>query len=134
MSQSQTLSNNVAAIIGGLLAENRSLRRLWLGQLSPAGCSHMVQCFSSIFPGNIRATDFELYNAQGDKLRYREWIEIMERNRDFARWLDDYDFENLYDVSEATSAAVQEVMRDHYKLESPDTLLHTIMTSTYGTL
>lgn len=133
LSHSFTLSDNVAAIMGDLLSENRSLRRLWLGQLSQAGCEHMTQCFSSILPGNIRATDFELYDIQGNKVRYSEWEAIMARNKEFARWLDDYDFENLYDVNRATSAAVQEVMCDQYGLESSDKVLGFIVKYLYDT-
>lgn len=121
LSHSFTLSDNVAAIMGEYLSENRSLRRLWFGQLSGAGCGHMAQVFSAMLPGNIRALDFELYDIQGNKVRYEEWEEIMERNREFSRWLDDYDFDSLYDLNQAVVNVVKEVMHDYYRFDFPDT-------------
>lgn len=132
LSHSFALSDNVAALLGDLLTDNCTLSRLWLGQFSQIGCNYMTQCFSSILPGNIHATDFELYDIQGNKVRYREWEEIMERNRDFARWLDDYDFESLYDIRNATLRAVDEVVRDYYAFQPEPTILGMIADYTYA--
>lgn len=125
------LSEQCAQIMAGSLPQNRCLRRLWFGQLSEQSNALMRSCFSSFLQDNIRATDFVLYDDQGNKIQDSSWSRSMSRNKELQTWIGDYGFNSLYDVKKSASEVVILSAKASFNLEVSNTIVFCIVDLAY---